>query len=226
MPKSKRNKVVSLTKVKKRPRDAKDKQIEEVREACSKYPRIYVVSLENERNVFLSELRRRLRPGKLICAKKKLMQLALGNSPAEESEDGVHKITKLLTGPTALLFTSQTPEEVQMVLDRYHPKDFARAGALATETVTLARGPDALAKLPHSIEAHLRALGLPTQLVEGKIHLLGDHSVCKAGESLSADAAQVLKLLEKKQAEFSMEMLAHWHKDGGKVVVCEDTMVD
>merc|ERR1711933_45369 len=80
--------------------------------------------------------------------------------------------------------------------------------------VALKKGPDALAKLPHSIEAHLRQLGLPTRLLEGKIHMLADHTVCKEGQELSADAAQVLKLLELKQAHFSMEVEAHWAKDG------------
>merc|ERR1719389_630124 len=100
--------------------------------------------------------------------------------------------------------------------------DFARSGATCTETVELSKGPDTLAKLPHSIEAHLRQLGLPTQLREGVIHLLGDHTVCKEGQELSADAAQILKLLDVKQARFLMTVEAHWTKDGGKFEDCDD----
>merc|ERR1712217_341959 len=96
------------------------------------------------------------------------------------------------------------PADVQAFFAEYRPVDYARTGFVAAETVTLPRGPDALAKLPHSIEAHLRALGLPTQLKEGKIHLLADHTVCRNGEELSADAAQMLKLLDIEQAQFIM----------------------
>ncbi|CAK9044448.1 unnamed protein product [Durusdinium trenchii] len=229
MPKSKRAKVVSLTKVKKRPKEKKDDLIEDIRESCGKFARVFLVSIENERNQFMQEIRKRLRPGKLVCAKNKVMQTALGTSPESECQDRIHKISEMISGHCALLFTNQSPEEVERVLAEYRPSDFARSGATATGTVVLPRGTEALAALPHSIEAHLRQLGLPTVLKEGQIHLLGEHTVCTAGKELSADAAQVLKLLEIKQAHFTLtiEMLlfisleaiatrleAHWQQNG------------
>eukprot|EP00928_Gymnodinium_smaydae_P046361 TRINITY_DN30880_c0_g1_i1.p2 TRINITY_DN30880_c0_g1~~TRINITY_DN30880_c0_g1_i1.p2 ORF type:complete len:226 (-),score=65.15 TRINITY_DN30880_c0_g1_i1:55-732(-) len=220
MPKNKRNKVVSLTKTKKKPRDNKDKLIEEIREHCSKAARVYLLAIENERNSFLQEVRKQLRPGILVNGRNKVMQLALGTTPESECQDGVHKIAEMITGHSALLFTDKAPAEVQGFFAKYHPSDYARSGQTATETVTLARGTDALAKLPHSIEAHLRQLGLPTQLVEGRIHLLGDHTVCKAGDSLTTDAAQVLKLLEIKQSQFSVNVEAHWARETGAFVDC------
>merc|ERR1711976_292023 len=98
MPKSKRNKVVALTKVKKRPKDAKDKLIEEIRESCEKYSRVFLLSIQNESNSFLGEVRKRLRPGKLVCARNKVMQLALGTTPATECQDGIHQIAERITG--------------------------------------------------------------------------------------------------------------------------------
>lgn len=202
MPKSKKSKVISLTKVKKRPKDAKDKLIEEIRENCGKYANVLLVSIENERNAFLQEVRRKLRPGRLVCAKNKVMQLALGLTKAVECEDGIHKLAQCIAGQCGLLFTDKSLADVQALFASYQPKDYARAGAPAIETVVLSKGPDALARLPHSIEAHLRALGLPTQLREGKVHLLGDYTVCKENDDLTSDAAQVLKLLEHKHAKF------------------------
>jgi len=221
MPQSKRNKVVALTKTKKQPKEKKDNLIEEIRECCEKYARVYLISVENERNNFLQAIRAKLRPGRLICAKNKVMQLALGTTPAQECQDGVHQIATRITGQCALLFSNQDPAEVQQLFAEYRPSDFARAGAIASETVVLPRGQEALAALPHSIEAHLRQLGMPTQLLEGKIHLLGDHTVCTEGKELSSDAAQVLKLLDIKQAQFLLSVSAHWCR-GGKFVDCED----
>lgn len=222
MPKSKRNKVIALTKVKKKPRDAKDTAIEDIREACENHPRMYLVSIENERNAFLQVMRRELRPGKLVCAKNKVMQVALGTSPATECQDGVHQLADKISGQCGLLFTDKPPADVQSVLAEYRPSDFARSGNVASSTVVLPKGVDTLSKLPHSIEAHLRQLGLPTQLLDGKIHLLGDHCVCKEGDELTADAAQILKIMEIKQAEFKMEVMAHWCKATGAVVDCDD----
>jgi len=214
MPKSKRNKVVSLTKVKKRPHEKKDKLIEDIRSHAEKFERLYLVTIENERANFIQEVRKRLRPGVLICGKNKQMQLALGMTSAQECQDGIHQIAQRISEKCGLLFTNKPPAEVQTLFSDYRPVDFARTGAVATETVELSKGPDTLAKLPHSIEAHLRALGLPTQLREGKIHLLGNHTVCKEGQELSSDAAQILKLMEIKQAQFTMVVEAHWSKDG------------
>jgi len=214
MPKSKKNKVITLTKTKKKPKEKKDKLIDEIRECCEKFPRLYLLSIDNERNTYLQEVRKRIRPSRLIMAKNKVMQLSLGTSPESECADGVHKLSQMITNRCALLFTTKEPAEVQGLFAEFRPMDFARAGAVAATTVTLPRGLDALAKLPHSIEAHLRALGMPTQLRDGRIHLLGDHVVCTAGKELTSDAAQILKLLGLKQAQFSVAVEAHWQKNG------------
>mmetsp|Transcript_102609 Transcript_102609/g.328788 ORF Transcript_102609/g.328788 Transcript_102609/m.328788 type:complete len:225 (-) Transcript_102609:107-781(-) len=221
MPKSKRNKVITLTKTKKRPKEKKDALIEEIRECCEKYKRVFLVSIENDRNTFLQVLRQKLRPSRLICAKNKVMQLALGTTPAQECQEGVHKIAERITGQVGLLFSDSAPADVQKLFAEYRPQDYARSGAEATETVVLPRGVDTLSKLPHSIEAHLRQLGMPTQLLEGKIHLLGDFTVCKTGAELTSDQAQILRLLEIKQAQFTLTVEAHWSKDG-KFVDCND----
>merc|ERR1712070_213699 len=115
------NKVVSLTKVKKKPRDDKDKHMQEIR--------------------------KQLRPGKIICAKNKVMQLALGTTAAQECQDNIHKIATRITGHCCLLFTDKEPVQVQKIFSDYRPIDYARSGALATSTVKLSKGTDALAKL-------------------------------------------------------------------------------
>merc|ERR1711879_812888 len=214
-----RRKGTKLAKPKKKPRDNKDKLIEEVRDLSTKFSRCYLLSLENERTSFLQEVRKQIRPGVLVHGKNKVMQLALGITPASECQDGIHKIAENISGHSALLFSDAAPADLIALFARYHPSDFARSGATATETVALARGTDALAKLAPSIEEHLRKLGLPTQLREGKIHLLGDHTVCTEGQALTSDAAQVLKLLEHKQSKFAITVDAHWAK-GGAFVDC------
>ncbi|CAE7769823.1 MRTO4 [Symbiodinium necroappetens] len=108
--KSKRNKVITLTKVKKRPKEKKDELIDGIRESCEEFSRLFLVSIENERN----------QPGKLVCAKNKVMQTALGMSPESEcqeslvqshpptsipcvsnphlQQDNVHKIAEMISG--------------------------------------------------------------------------------------------------------------------------------
>lgn len=50
MPKSKRNKVVSLTKVKRKGREAKEELVENIEKCLKKYKFCYVLSYENMRS--------------------------------------------------------------------------------------------------------------------------------------------------------------------------------
>jgi len=72
----------------------------------------------------------------------------------------------------------------------YSESDFARSGNLATETVTLPPGP--LPQFPHSIEPHLRQLGMPTSLQRGVVTLLSEFTVCKANQALKPEQARIL----------------------------------
>ena len=49
MPKSKRNKVVSLTKVKRKGREAKEELVENIHAALEKYKNCFVLGFENMR---------------------------------------------------------------------------------------------------------------------------------------------------------------------------------
>jgi len=226
MPRSKRAKVVSLTKVKKRSKDKKDAVIEDIRDTAGTAQNVVLVSLNNERNTFLQEIRAKLRPSKLICAKNKQMQLALGTVPAQECQTGIHRLSQRIGGHCGLLFTDKTIEEIQAIFESFMPLDFARSGAVAMDTVKLPKGSDTLSKLPHSIETHLRQLGLPTQLKEGKILLLGDHTICTKGKELSSDAAQILKLLDFKQARFKVTAKAVWNREAEKVQILVEDEAD
>jgi mRNA turnover protein 4 len=61
---------------------------------------------------------------------------------------------------------------------------------LATETVVLDSGP--LKQFPHSLEPHLRQLGMPTTLQKGVVTLLKDYEVCKEGVALTPEQARIL----------------------------------
>ena len=59
-----------------------------------------------------------------------------------------------------------------------------------------------LPQFAHSIEPQLRALGLPSALQKGVVHLLQDHIVCREGDVLTSEQARILKLLGHHQATF------------------------
>lgn len=224
MPVSKRSKVVTLSKTKKqktgdrsKASQAKNLLIETVRQMTGEEGmQIYVVEVKNQKNALLKLARDKLKPGRLFFGKNKVLQVALGTQPSTECLDNVYKLTKLLKGERGILITKQGLLEVKKELSNVTADEFAKAGFIATKTVTLEAGFDALAKFPHSMEPRLRSLGLPTQLQNGKINLLGRYTVCKEGSPLSVEQAQILKHLDMKLARFSLSVVGHWHNGSVK----------
>lgn len=95
-----------------------------------------------------------------------------------------------LQGECGLLFTSKMESEAVEIFDSFSQKDFARSGATAVDTVELEEGP--LEQFAHSLEPHLRSLGMPTALKKGVVTLIKDYTVCKAGQVLTPEQARIL----------------------------------
>ena len=100
---------------------------------------------------------------------------------------------------------------VENFFEEYEEPDFLRTGGVALENVEIPEGP--LPQFSHAMEPQLRALGLPTALKKGVIHLVTSYTVCKQGEKVSGEQAQILKLLEYRHASFRIEIIAAWSKD-------------
>ena len=98
MPKSKRNKVLALSKVKKQGRQAKEEMVENIQQANDKYKRQFVLSFENMRTGPFKKIQGQMRDSKFFIGKNKVMQVALGRSPEEEAADNTHQLSKYLRG--------------------------------------------------------------------------------------------------------------------------------
>ncbi|KAG5625531.1 hypothetical protein H5410_010749 [Solanum commersonii] len=208
MPKSKRNRAVTLSKTKKKGKEHKENIVNSIRECAEKYSSAYVFSFENMRNLKFKEFRDQL---KFFLGSNKVMQVALGRSDSDEIRPGLHKISKLVRGDSGLCFTNLSKEEVQRLFNEYEEHDFARTGTTATEKVELQEGP--LDQFTHEMEPFLRKQGMPVRLNRGVVELVSDFVVCEEGRPLSPEAARILRLLGKKMATFRLHLLCRWSPD-------------
>ncbi|CAA2933976.1 mRNA turnover 4 homolog [Olea europaea subsp. europaea] len=136
MPKSKRNRAVTLSKTKKKGREHKENVVNAIRESVEKYGSVYVFTFENMRNLKFKEFRDQLKSSsRFFLGSNKVMQVALGRSAADEIRPGLHKISKLLRGDSGICFTSLPKQEVERLFNEYEEYDFARTGSIATEKV-------------------------------------------------------------------------------------------
>uniref|UniRef100_I1QX05 Ribosome assembly factor mrt4 n=1 Tax=Oryza glaberrima TaxID=4538 RepID=I1QX05_ORYGL len=231
MPKSKRNRPVTLSKTKKKPGlERKGKVVTDIKDAVEHYANAYVFTYDNMRNQKLKDLREQLKSSsRIFLAGKKVMQIALGRSPADEAKTGLHKLSKFLQGDTGLFFTNLPRDDVERLFREFEEHDFARTGSIATETVELKEGP--LEQFTHEMEPFLRKQGMPVRLNKGAVELVADHIVCEEGKPISPEAAQTLigifddvnivtkpmRLLGMQMATFRLYLVCRWSSDDFEV---------
>lgn len=232
MPKSKRQKIVHLTAVKKKDKDSKAVLFSAVQESVDTYSRLFVFSVAHMRNTFLKDVRTQLADSRLFFGKTKVMAKALGQTEAEEHATGLAALTKHIDGSVGLLFTDRDPEEVLRFFDDYTELDFARAGVQATRDVVVPAGvvysrvgeipAEEDAPVPHSIEVTLRKWGMPTKLEKGRVLLDQEWQLCREGETLNSHQTALLKLFGIAMVEFKIKIRAYWDKKDEKVTEVED----
>ncbi|XP_058837466.1 mRNA turnover protein 4 homolog [Topomyia yanbarensis] len=218
MPKSKRDKKVSLTKTERKGLSNKQQIIEDIQECRQKYANIFLFSVQNMRNSKLKDIRAAWKNSRFFFGKNRVMQLGL-NFVSDDGEDDpklgkdLEQLREQMVGQCGLLFTSETKETVLDWFDSYSADEFARSGFQATKTVRLKEGP--LEEFSHAIEPHLRSLGMPTKLERGIVTLYKDFTVCEKGKLLTPEQARILKLLGKPLAKFKVVVNCCYTKQNG-----------
>jgi mRNA turnover protein 4 len=213
-----------LTKTAKKTRDHKSSVIREVRDAIDNHDILYLFSYENMRSNKFKKLRLHFREpdmegksSRIFLGKNKLLQIALGRTPEEEYADNLRHVSKLTSGSVGLLFTSRPSTEVEQYFEDLVEEDFARAGSVAPRQVAVTN--DMVATHPVSMVEQFRKLGLPVEVQNGRLALIGgtnEYIVCKAGETLSAEACKSLVHFGIKLAEFRLKLICKWSSAEGE----------
>ncbi|KAF8243813.1 hypothetical protein K440DRAFT_611437 [Wilcoxina mikolae CBS 423.85] len=237
MPRSKRNKVVSLTATTKKPgRENNERLFSSIRESVDTYPTLLVFSVANMRNTYLKDVRSELSDSRLFFGKTKVMAKALGTTSESELRPGLSKLTTHINGNVGLLFSPRKPKELMEYFEEFVKEDYARMGAVSPidfvvpEGVVMSLGGQLPAEddvpLAHSLETTVRGLGMPTKLVKGKVWLDQEYVVCKEGQKLDSKQAALLKLFGRMTAEFCVTPVAYWTAESEEVTVVEKPEVD
>jgi len=220
MPKSKRPSRVALSVVTKKNKvEHKQKHYELIQESLDKHTHMFVLKPNNMRNAQLKSLRDRFATGDFFIGKNRVMARAIGSDEASEYKTNLHKLSNLLHGERVLFITSDDKDDILDYFRTQKTLDFARGGFVPIETIERHPGP---IQLSHSLEPLLRSLGMPTRLKNGVIHLESEYVLCSAGQPITPEQAKLLKLLEIKLAEFRMDVLGVWSKDGTTTLFDEE----
>jgi len=224
MPRSKKSKLVSLTKTeKKSTKEHKGKFIEEVQSNAAKWKYSYVIHVGHMRNSSLKVVREQWKnTGRLFYGRTRVMAFALGTTADTECRAGIHALSSHLTGSVGLFFTDTPPAETIEWFQSFSKPDFARAGNVANLKIVLPIGPlvqynDESSPFPSSMDPQLRKLGLTTILKRGVPSLDTEHVVCKPQDKLTKEQAQLLKLIGVQMAVFKVTLVGRFDEESGWV---------
>lgn len=213
MVKSKRARVIPLTRVEKKPREWKEQLIQNIRAAFDTYDDVYVIRAHNMTSWAWNQLRINTRAtSRLFMGKNQVMRFALGKSEEDTYRRRTWQLGRLLRGMTGLLFTNAPREDLEKVLAASQTSCNAVGGDVATETVIIPEGPLDSDRYAFSLEPELRKLGLPTQLRNGIIHVIGEYTICQEGQQLTAAQARLLNHFGHSLGKRTLTILAVWHK--------------
>jgi mRNA turnover protein 4 len=156
----------------------------------------------------------------------KVLRVALGREEEDEHRPGLHSLALRLRGDSGLICTNLGVSDLEAHLGTAAVAHYARAGQRADDTVVLEAGPlfthGGSVTFPHTMEPALRACGVPCRLRNGVVEVLGEHTVCTAGQVLSAHAAQALRLLDVKLATFHMVLDSVWRSSDASFEVLSE----
>lgn len=228
MPRSKRSKLVTLAQTDKKGKENKIRIFDEVREGLDTYKYLWVLQLDDVRTPVLQDIRSDWTGSKLLLGKRRVLEKALGDTPAEEYKENSHKIAKLCTGVAGLLFTNETPETVTAYFTAYKKADYCRAKTKAPldftipEGIVYSRGGQIPVEddvpMSHSMEETMRnKYKIPTKIKSGKIYLNEPFAVCSKGDTLDVTQALILKLFGVAAAEFQVRMVACYEPETGEI---------
>ncbi|GME74482.1 unnamed protein product [Ambrosiozyma monospora] len=233
MPRSKRSKLVTLAQTDKKGRENKERIFDDIREALDQFKYTWVLGLQDVRTPVLQDIRRDWTGSKLIMGKRKVLEKALGQTPAEEYKDNLHELTKYTEGVVGLLFTDESPETVSDYFKAYVKSDYSRAKSkspitfVIPEGIVYSRGGQVAVEedvpMSHSMEPTLRnKLQLPTKIVHGKITLEKPYKVVEKGSVLDVRQALILKTFGVACSDFKVKIIAYHDGESNEVKSFDD----
>jgi len=224
MPKSKRNKEISLTKVKKKSgMEYKNSQIQIIRKEIPNYKNFFTFSTDNTRNHVLKQLRLDWKEdSRFFQTKRRLIQIAFGRDENSEVLPNLSKFASRIKQDIGLIMTNKSIDEIKSLINNYNEYDFSRTGNLSIASVVIKAGP-INDFVTHSEEPHLRTkLGLPVKLDKGIVHMLSDHRICTFKDQLNSTQALQLKTFKVKLSEFRINLDALYNTESKEITIFEN----
>jgi len=169
----------------------KSRLLEELVELLKRNRYLILFDLHGVSSRVLQEYRYRLRRHGVVLKKAKntLIVLAMRKVFGELPEE----VEERIRGEVGFMFYNGDPFELVRLVDFYKVRRFAKPGDKADVDVVIPSGPTNIS--PGPILSKFGKLKIPTRVQDGKIFIVRDAVVARAGQEVPVDAIDVLRML-------------------------------
>ena len=185
-------------------RKAVRKKMEQVQQAISdmkQYKTVALLDLRKLPDALFQNLRKKIREdgGKVLVLKKPVVSRVLASNKKLAAKVSACK------NPVALILTNKSAYEVNSFFKQNRKSRAAKIGDVAIEDIVVPEGDTDLPPGPALSE--LKTAGLSVQIKAGKIAVVKDSTVAKAGDKLTDQKVKALQTLGVKPFEIMARMI-------------------
>lgn len=185
----------------------KTETVQETVELLNEYGVIAAADLNKVTSAMLQDMRRQLR-GRLHfkVLKNTLMRISM----EQAGKEGHDAFIEQVAGPNVFMFTNGNPFKVAMELDANRVRVFAKAGDPALDDIVFSAGNTGLS--PGPLIGKFGVLGVRTRIEGGNIWVVHDTTVCRVGEPINADLADLLQRMSIRASEMGLRVKAVYER--------------
>jgi len=188
---------------KKEKREVKKQKIDAVNQIAADlkgHPVIGIIDMYKMPARQMQKIRKELAgKAKIRTAKKSTMLFAI-------KEAGLDKLEPFIVSQPAILFTEMNPFKISFFLQKNKSSVAAKVGDIALKEIVVSAGPTDIP--PGPAITTLSKVKVPAKVEGGKIAVIKDVTVAKAGDKLSADLVAALNLLKMEPMEIGINLIA------------------
>ena len=180
----------------------KPQEVENVAKMLDEYSVIAILDMHKIPGRQLQKIRDNLR-GKAVIkmGKKGVLLRAIDRS----NKKNIAALKEHIAREPALVLTNENPFRLFKMIKQNRAKSKAKVGDIVKQEIIISKGPTELP--PGPAISTLQKAGLKTGVQQGKIAVMQDKVVLKAGEAVTDDIASVFSLLKIEPMEIGLDLV-------------------
>lgn len=200
----------------------KKETVRELEELIKRYPVIGVINISEFPARQFQGIREKLRDqAKILVAKNTLVKIAIEKA-AREKDPKLVGLVKYLKGEKGFIFTDMDPFKLNRILIRSKMSAPAKPGSKSPRDIVIPAGETDLP--PGPAVGELQRVGIKARIQAGKVTILEDCHLVKAGDVISSETASVLNKLGIQPLELGTSLLAAYQ--GGTMFTGDVLTID